>query len=550
MNICRWIATLAGVGMGVAAFAQDRTIDGSGNNLASPLMGCAGSNLTRGPVLAQYADGIGAPMDRGNPRTISNMLSSQTAGGLGNSRNLSSWAWQWGQFIDHDFALVDEGSESMNIAIPAGDPVFDPANTGTAVMPFSRSACIEGNNSPRQHANALTHWIDGSAVYGSDAGRAGALRAHVGGRLATSAGNLLPMNTAALPNAGGPGANMFVAGDVRANEQTGLIAVHTLMVREHNRLADQISAANPQMSDEDVYQRARKLVGAEIQAITYNEWLPALLGQHGLGSYSGYNPNVDASMNTAFSTAAFRIGHTMLNDQLVRYNADGSDFAGGHLNLAQQFFNPSSVMAPGALDATFRGLARQQANEIDTQVIDGVRNLLFGGTDGRDLVALNIQRGRDHGVADYNTLRQAYGLPAVLSFADITSDPALAAMLEAAYGDVGNIDPWIGLFSEDHLPGASMGLTAAVMFNDQFARLRDGDRFFYLNDPSFTQGELAMLSNLRLSDLIRLNSGATDVQDHVFFAVPTPGAVGMIAIAATLGLRRRRSRFGVIEARA
>lgn len=528
-----------------AAWADDRTIDGTGNNLANPAWGCLGSPLIRGSSGAHYFDGIGSLMPRANPRTASNMLGAQTPAGLGNARGLSSMFWQWGQFIDHDFALVDESTlpgESAPISIPAGDPVFDPFNTGTATMPFQRSVCIDGVMGPRQHTNALTHWIDASMVYGSDAVRAAALRSGVGGRLATSPGNMLPFNTAGLPNGGGLGAAGYLAGDVRVNEQSGLIAMHTLFVREHNRLADIISAGNPGWSDEQVYQHARRIVAAEVQAITYNEWLPALLGGHGLGSYAGYDPQVNPSINTAFSTAAFRFGHTMLNDLLLRLNEDGTPYAGGHLNLFQSFFQPTTVATSADLAAVIRGLGAQQANEIDTQVIDGVRNLLFGPGVGRDLVALNLQRGRDHGLPDFNTLREDYGLARVANFSDITSDPALAAALASVYGDVDSIDPWIGLMAEDHLPGASVGATMAAVFRDQFGRLRDGDRFFYLNDGALGESELAFLQGVRLSDIIRLNTDAQSIQDNVFFVVPAPGAAGLMALLGLAATRRRRAR--------
>ena len=91
---------------------------------------------------------------------------------------------------------------------------------------------------------------------------------------------------------------MFLAGDVRANEQVGLLAFHTLFVREHNRLADKIvkkyKRALPSGTserDEHIYQLARKIVGAELQAITYNEFLPALLGPMApsMVKYTGYN---------------------------------------------------------------------------------------------------------------------------------------------------------------------------------------------------------------------------------------------------------------------
>lgn len=525
------------------AGADVRTIDGTGNNVLNPAWGCFDSPLIRGASGAHYLDGLGTMMPRANPRLASNALSAQTPAGLGNSRGLSSMFWQWGQFIDHDFALVDEShlpGEFSPISIPAGDPVFDPMNTGTAIMPFQRSVCIDGVMGPRQHTNALTHWLDGSMIYGSDTTRAAALRSGVGGRLATSAGDMLPFNTGGLPNGGDLGAAGYLAGDIRANEQTGLTAMHTLFVREHNRLADSIAAANPGMSDEDVYQRARRVVAAEVQAITYNEWLPSLLGGHGLGSYAGYDDQVNPSINTAFSTAAFRFGHTMLNDQLLRFNEDGTAYAGGHLNLFQAFFNPATMATSADLSAVIRGLAAQEANEIDTQAIDGVRNLLFGPGVGRDLIALNLQRGRDHGLPDYNTVREDYGLPRVESFSEISSDPALAAALELVYGDIDSIDPWLGLMAEDHLPGASVGETMAAIFRDQFGRLRDGDRFFYLNDEEMTGLELEFLDGLKLSDIIRLNSDAQSIQDDVFFVVPAPGAGALLAMLGLAATRRRR----------
>ena len=138
-------------------------------------------------------------------------------------------------------------------------------------------------------------------------------------------------------------------------------------------------------------------------------------------------------------------------------------------------------------------------------------------------------------------MRQEYGLPALTSFSEITSDPVLAAALELAYGgDINDVDAWIGMFSEDHVYG-SLGETAAAIFIDQFTRLRDADRFFYLNDPDLTQDDLAFLGTLRLSDIIRLNTGATDIQNDVFFTVPTPGALAVLGLAG-IGIAPRRRR--------
>lgn len=534
---------LCGLAVSLPAMADNRTMDGSGNNLMFPAWGQAHTSMARGASGAHYADGMGEMFTGPNPRAVSNAISAQTRP-VGNARLLSSMTWQWGQFIDHDFALVDfNTSEPAFVSVPAGDPVFDPGNTGTQTLQFFRSVYTGGvDGAPREQATVITHWIDGSQVYGSDSARGDGLRTHTGGRLATAAGDLLPFNTAGLPNAPGPGANFRVAGDIRSNEQTGLTAMHTVFVREHNRQAALVQAAHPDWDDEQVYQRARKIVGAEIQAVTYNEWLPAVLGPAGLGGYSGYNGAMEPSLNTVFSSAAFRIGHTMLNEQLLRLNEDGTEYAGGHLTLFESFFNTSTLTNSADLNAVLRGLAAQQANEIDTQAVDSIRNMLFEdpGPGSRDLIATNLQRARDHGLPDYNTIRQDYGLPALTSFAQVTSDPELAAALAAVYeNNINGIDPWIGLMAEDHLPGASVGETIAAIFRDQFGRLRDADRMFYLADSELTSEDIAMIEGMTLSEIIRLNTGIESMQGNVFF-VPAPGTLGLLAGAGLLAFRRRR----------
>ncbi len=145
-----------------------------------------------------------------------------------------------------------------------------------------------------------------------------------------------------------------------------------------------------------------------------------------------------------------------------------------------------------------------------------MRNFLFGppGAGGFDLASLNIQRGRDHGLPDYNQARIDLGLAPVTSFADITSDLELQAALEATYGNVDDIDAWVGGLAEDHLPGASVGELVYTVLTDQFTRMRDGDRFWYQNVYS---GEaLDKLESISLSDVIMRNTGIEHIRDNVF----------------------------------
>jgi len=527
-----------------ATAADLRSIDGSGNNIDNPTWGEADIQLLR--LLApDYEDGISVPAggDRPSARAISNAVSSQSES-VTNPLHATDWLWQWGQFIDHDLGLTEphKPAEAFNIPVPTGDPFFDPFGTGTQEIGLDRSIydTTTGTDSsnPRQQINEITAYIDASMVYGSDETRAEFLRTNDGtGKLKTSAGNLLAFNTAELPNAGGTSPDLFIAGDVRANEQVGLTAIHTLFVREHNRLAEELAAEDPTLTGDEIYEKARKILGAEIQAITYNEFLPILLGEDVLDPYSGYDDTVNAGISNEFAHAAFRVGHTMLSSELQRINNDGTD--AGSLFLRDSFFKPDLVINEG-IDSVLLGLASQKAQNVDTLIIDDVRNFLFGppGSGGFDLASLNIQRGRDHGLPSYNEVRIGLGLGGYSSFAEITSDLSVQNALASVYDTVDDIDLWIGGLAEDHINGGLLGEVFSEIIADQFRRSRDGDRFFYLNDSDL----LSMVPDIgstTLSDVIRRNSTITNIQDNAFIvskSVPEPSSTVSLLALGVLGV--------------
>lgn len=501
-----------------------RSIDGSGNQLFSTDAGSTFEQLVRISD-PDYGDGIDDPSgsDRSSARAISNEVAIQETTER-NGRQLSDMVWVWGQFLDHDVSLTepDEPHEAFDIEVPNGDPWFDPMATGEVTIGLDRSIYDESTgdsaNNPRQQVNQITAWIDGSMVYGSSEERAAEIRAFSDGQLLVSDGNLLPVEAraAVVAEAGDQVfSGQFIAGDVRANENIALTSMHTVWVREHNRLAAEIAAADVTLTDEQIYQEARKTVIAQIQHITWNEFLPAILSAEALSEYSGYQSDVDPSIANEFSTAAFRFGHTMLSSELLRLNADGSEAAEGSIALRDAFFSPDEVVRHG-IDSVLMGATIQQANEIDTQVIDDVRNFLFGppGAGGFDLVSLNIQRGRDHGLADYNTVRRDLGLDPVESFSDITSDSSLQQKLATVYGDVDNIDLWVAGLAEDHIEGSSLGETFTEIISDQFTRLRDADRFWY--EAILDGDELTEVKATTLSDVIARNTSLNQLSDDVF----------------------------------
>ncbi|NER03123.1 MAG: peroxiredoxin [Okeania sp. SIO3C4] len=528
-----------------------RTFDGNNNNLDNPQYGETGENLLR-LAPANYEDGIDQLIDGQNARVISNTVFNQPESIL-DYRNLSDYTWLWGQFIDHDVTLSELQSpteETINIAIPNDDPIFAP----NSFIPVTRSLFDENTGTdptnPRQQFNEITAWIDGSSVYGSDQERADWLRSFDGGKLNVtthSTGDLLPTrgndpNAPHMSMEEAMGASTFVAGDVRANENSALASIHTLFVREHNRIAEIIEAnhtdlpLDPIARDEEIYQRARKIVGAQIQKITYDEFLPALGVT--LDPYSGYDSTVNPNVSTEFSTAGFRLGHTLVSSTLQHLNEDGSSTEFGPLNLSEVFFRPDSITSKGGIDPVLRGLASQVQQERDAKVVDDLRNQLFGPPsqgpviNGTDLPALNIQRGRDHGLASYNDVREVLGLPRKDNFSDISSDPELVAALEAVYSDVDEIDLWVGMLAEDNLENASIGELNEAILEDQFERLRDGDRFWYENDAHLAEWQLGddglvldWLDGLQLSDIIKANTEIENISDNVFFVSTTPTPV-------------------------
>ena len=504
------------------------SIDGTANNASNLEWGSTNEKFLR-LARSEYADGVQSVAGATAPsaRAISNALADQGSQDTVSNKNLSAFVYAWGQFLDHDLTLTSTGNEVMLIPVPKGDTYFDPNGTGTVNMRTSRSAFESATGTsaanPREQVNSLSAWIDGSMVYGSDKTTSDALRTFVGGKLKMSSDGMLPLNNAAnFPNGTVPQANigivpddqLYAAGDVRANENIELTSLQTLFVREHNRLAGRFARENPRLNDQEIYQRARAMVIAELQAITYNEWLPAVLGNAAPGRYTGYNPNVNPGLSNEFATAAFRFGHSLLGDEIGFLDENGKPIADA-VPLSQAFFNPK-VLDGKPIDSIFKYLASDPSSELDLKIVGSVRNFLFGapGSGGFDLASLNIQRGRDHGLADYNDTRASIGMPRVRTFADITKNRDVQEKLRQLYGSVDKIDLWIGLLAEDQLPDASVGPTTAKIIREQFDRIRSADQFWY--QRAFSGPLLRELDSTKLSDVLKRNTSMRNIQDNVF----------------------------------
>jgi hypothetical protein len=512
-----------------------RTYDGRNNNLSNPSWGAAGERLLRLSP-AHYEDGIAAPVDarRPNARDVSNILFAQDRL-MNDPHHLSDFVWVFGQFLDHELGLTPDGDETFNIPVREGDAWLDPLRMGSVVIPMRRNLFDPSTgtspDNPREHVNVMTAFVDGSAVYGSDEYRANWLRSFESGKLKVSKGNLMPYNTItgeydAPIDPGTPHMDnpirivdkLFAVGDVRANENPLLIAMHNLFVREHNLVCDELLEVHPDWSDEQLYQHARKIVGGKIQAIVYEEWLP-VLGVP-IAPYTGYNPEVNPQLFNEFTAAGFRVGHTLLNGNLNLLDPDGSQMERGDMTLRDVFFNPNMVTSVGGLDPFLQGMAAQRMQTFDSKVVDDVRNFLFGppGAGGLDLVAININRGRERGLPDYNTLREALGLKKHIYFAQVNNRADVFARLMVVYQQLYKLDPWVGMLAERPYPGSVFGETLRKMMSKQFTNLRDGDRFYYENDPLLSAAEKEAIKATRMRDIVMRNTDILLMQEEVFRA--------------------------------
>ncbi|XP_078703752.1 uncharacterized protein LOC144928896 [Branchiostoma floridae x Branchiostoma belcheri] len=339
-----------------------------------------------------------------------------------------------------------------------------------------------------------------------------------------------------LPCAESPGnETCSQAGDIRVNEQPGLTSMHTVFLREHNRIARRLSQLNPHWDDDRVFFETRKIVGALMQKITYGEDLPHVLGPAAMtkfhltllqsGFFSGYDASVNPTISNVFATAAYRFGHSLVNNLFLRYDPDFNEASACPIRLAFAFFTPSHIFNndQGGPDSILRGLTAQPHQDFTRFMVSSLTKQLFAdppGSLGLDLAALNIQRGRDHGLPGYNAWRVRCGLPRANSFDELASeipDGFSRKRLEKLYSHVDDIDVFVGGLAEESVPGGVVGPTFACLIGLQFQALRKGDRFWFENRGQFTAAQLAEIRKTSLARILCDNTdGTTHMQPDVF----------------------------------
>jgi len=450
---------------------------------------------------------------------------------------------QWGQFLDHDVTGTPEfhdpddccaepdREECINISVGDGlDSFYNPLGVTCLSLHRSEPFCEENEDEgiTREHFNINTHYVDASNVYGHDDETAESLRSFEDGLLLVEETlNLLPED---------PANNDYeFAGDFRAREMPGLLSMHTLFVREHNRLAGLIKNREPNFSDEEIYQEARRINVAQYQSVVYGGYLPVVLGSQNIDGLeldrdgSDYDSSVDPTMTTEFATAAYRFGHSMIQGLVERFKTDNSGLFDNYL-LHDVFFTTDVLKQNNGGQLGFEqilmGLVTQAAQICDKEVTAETTNLLFAGDAdfGGDLIARNIQRGRDHGIPGFCCYYQLY----VDSnfdcddgwndrYDDISQDNW--SLLRDIYDRPSDIDLFTGGLAQEPNNGGLTGRVFQQMKYNQFLRSKNGDRFFFTHRNqagSFTRDARQTLINRTLSGIICDNTDITRVPEDAF----------------------------------
>lgn len=439
----------------------------------------------------------------------------------------------FGQFLDHDLTFA-AASRSVNLLfenenldcrhICRAEPCYSiermTSHRFDATSFTYQEECIEvirsaelcgtgftsivfGRLTPREQVNMLTTFIDGSNIYGSSVELAKYLR-----ELHPDRGMLktIVFNDETYPPLANENYLMdcqlrpkqdflecFLAGDHRANEHIGLLVFHTIWLRQHNRIAGALGRMHPEWSGEEIYQLARKLVGAQLQVITYRDWLPFILGKQGMdmmGEYQNYDDQLDPSISNVFATAAMRFGHTLVNKNLMRHFKNVNDT----MRLREFFFSSHLLLKKNMVKKIIEGMMTMPLKKPNPEEVinDELTGHLFESSRYAplDLSSINIQRGRDHALPGYNHWRQYCHLGAAQTFDDLKKEitkGSIRVKLQQLYGHPDNIDLWVGAVLEDSASDAKVGSTFRCLLVEQFRRLRDGDRYFYRNSFTPTQ---------------------------------------------------------------
>ncbi|CAG8491021.1 13221_t:CDS:10, partial [Gigaspora margarita] len=511
-------------------------INGSDNNAINPIAGTPGQPFLRaisslnfnqnfspvksptdflglnpsGPTTIKCTDNVPAglyPM----PRCISNVIckyntSSYNVNVLSSYRSFrrtSHFATFFGQYISFDITSSRNTNPTNPMFLPADDPFYNPNPNSTTSpyqlsVPFLPANRSEGNNVTNPATrnpllsgiNHVTPFLDFNTIYGiSDQDAINRLR-----DTSTNKGKLKTyiINGQEFPPKNSSD-DSYIWGTIEHTFSIFTLAIHTIWIREHNRLCDELYQKHgSSWTDEQYFQEAVTVA---------EEYFGAVLGRP-LPAYRKYDPTLKPGVDTFFSTVTFRYGHSELSD-FYRIQDEYGDTL---YDLALNDIKNLTLLGTLGLEMVLWSMILQRQEEVDVFLADATKNFIHNNNNTYDVAAFDIISSRDRGIPLYNVVRQFFGFPKAQSFADISNQSIIQENLAKIYPNgIETVEAWVGVMSEDHLDGSNFGMVINASMVTQYTYLRDSDKFWFEKPEMFTSDERLIIRNTTLRDIIIRN---------------------------------------------
>jgi hypothetical protein len=507
-----------------AAHRTTRTADGTYNDWAVPAMGAAGTRFGRNIPLADIVAATDAEVLTPNPREVSRALLTRSE--FVPAGTVNSLVAAWLQFMIRDWFSHGKSPTDNPWVVPlaADDPWPEPP---MQIMrtPEDPTRPADAKAMPQTRVNVLTHWWDGSQVYGTSLADQKAFRSGQVGKLRVLDNGLLPLPTDPAHDPS------LVPGF-----WLGIAMLQTLFTLEHNAICDHLRAAYPAWDDDEIFERARLVNAALLAKIHTVEWTPAVIS----------HPTTKAALRANwFGLAGERVqrmfGRLSRSEVISGIPGAEADHYGVPYSLTEEFvavyrMHPlirddwslrSVVDNSVQRECVFRDLAGPKALGIIGNV--SMTDLFYSfGTlppglvtlhnfpkflqeferpDGhlQDLAATDILRTRELGVPRYNEFRRLFHLKPAADFESLTDNPQWADEIRRVYGgDIERVDLSVGMFAERKPRGFAFSDTAFRVFILMASRRLNSDRFFtdYYNAAVYTQAGLDWIADNSMATVL------------------------------------------------
>lgn len=502
-----------------------RTIDGSYNKLTDPLVGAVGCRFGRNVPLTHVYREEPADLLEPNPRLISRRLLAREQFQPATTLNLLAAAWI--QFEVHDW--LSHGTDDKNrwkIPLEPDDDWPEPPMTIKRTEPDPQP----DGWGPPTFVTRDSHWWDGSQIYGAKPDFANAIRTREGGHLRIDHLGLAPEDTDKLLDFDGPAGNFWL----------GLAILHSLFMHEHNAICDHLAEADPTMSDQELYDKARLVNAALMAKIHTVDWTPAIIAHpttvfslranwYGLLGERFHRPfgritdseilqgipgsptndhGVPYSLTEEF-VAVYRMHPLMPDDYVFRSATDDSELA-RHVLPDLTVLNVRKRLDELQMADIFYSFGRSHPGEITLhnfpRHLQEFRKLKPDKTPGElvDLGAIDVLRVRERGVPRYNEFRRLFRMKPAATFDELTDNPIWAEELRQIYGDVERVDLIVGMYAETKPKGFGFSDTAFRVFILMASRRLECDRFFTTDftPEIYTPAGMAWIEDNTMRDVL------------------------------------------------